>query len=172
MDPRFIPLLGRLRATRFAELAGSDARATIRISDRLLNEAVSTFTASATAVRDISVHPRAGNHIDVQLKLARPSFLPPVNLTLHIERQPNLPNAPELVLRVLGAGGILRLAGPAIASSGALPPGVRLEGDRVLVDVRALAIARGAAELLEFVEQVQVETEDGALVLLVQAAVR
>ena len=172
MDPRLLSLLTRLQATRFADLSGSDARATFRISASLLNDALTAFAASTPAVRDVVVRPRAANHIDVHLKLARPAFLPSLNLTLLIERQPVLPDNPELGLRFSGAGGMMRLAGPAISSFGALPPGVRLDGDHVLVDLRTLLLRQGHAELLDYVEQLQILSEEGALVLLVQLRVR
>jgi len=172
MDPRLLTLFSRLQSSGFAELAGSEARATIRIAAPLLNEAAATFAASAPAVRDVTIRPRAANHIDVQLKLARPAFLPSLNLTLLIERQPQLPANPELALRLSGAGGMMRLAGPAINSFGALPPGVRLDGDHLFVDLRTLLQQHGHGELLDYVEQLQVMSEEGSLVLMVQLRVR
>lgn len=172
MDPRIISLLSALQASRFADLSGSEARATIRIAPRLLNEAVAAFAASASAVRDVTVRPRAANHIDVNLKLARPAFLPSLNLTLQIEGQPQLPHNPELALRLGGAGGMMRLAGPAISSFGALPPGVRLDGDHVLINLETLLRQHGHGEFLEYVEQLQVLSEEGGLVVLVQLRVR
>ena len=172
MDPRLTSLLQRVQSSRFADLAGSDARATIRIAAPLLNEAVAAFAASASAVRDVTIRPRAANHIDVNLKLARPAFLPSLNLTAHIERQPQLPDSPELILRLSGAGGMMRLAGPAISSFGVLPPGIRLDGDIVFVDLREVLRRQGQGELLDYVEQLQVMSEEGSLVLLVQLRVR
>lgn len=172
MDPRLAALLARLQATRFADLSGSEAYTVIRIGDALLNEAVAAFAAASSAVRTVTVHARAGNLVDVQLKLTRPAFLPAFNLTLEIERQPQLPDQPELVLRLSGAGGLLRLAGPAIASSGALPTGLRLDGDRLHADIRRLLESQGHADLLNFTEQVQVMTEEGRLVVAVQLRVK
>jgi hypothetical protein len=171
MDPRLSALLFRLQETRFADLAGSEAYTVIRIGEALLNHAAATFAASSSAIRDITIHPRAANLIDVHLKLAK-AFLPAINLTLEIERQPQLPDHPELVLRLSGAGGLVRLAAPMIGSSGALPPGIRLDGDRLLVDVRHLLQGQGRADLLDFAEQLQVMSEDGRLVLAVQLRVR
>jgi hypothetical protein len=168
MDPRLAALLARLQATRFADLSGSEAYTVVRIGSALLNQAAAAFTASSSAVRDVTIHPRAANLIDVQLKLAKPAFLPAINLTLEIERQPQLPDQPQLVLRFVGTGGLMRLAGPAIGSSGALPPGIRLDGDRVHVDVRQLLQSQGRADLLDFTEQFQVMSEEGRLVLAVQ----
>lgn len=172
MDPRILTLLSRLQASGFADLSGSEARATIRIAPALLSEAVAAFAASTPAVRDVTVRPRAANHIDVNLKLARPVFLPSLNLTLQIEQQPQLPDNPELALRLSGAGGMMRLAGPAISSFGALPPGVRLDGDHLFLNLETLLRKHGHSALLDYVEQLQVLTEEGGLVLLVQLRVR
>jgi len=144
----------------------------IRVGEALLNEAAASFIAASSVVRSVVLHPRAGNEIGVQLKLAKPAFLPAFNVTLHIDKQPELPANPELVLRLSGAGGLLRLAGPAIGSSGALPPGVRLESDRIHIDVGRLLAQHRQAELLDYVEQMQVMSEDGRLVLAVQFRVR
>lgn len=171
MDPRFLELFSRQQAAGFPGLAGSDARATIRVAAPLLNEAVTTALASVAAVRDVSVLPRASNRFDVRLTLAKPAFLPSLNLTLVVERQPQLPADPVLVLRVTGAGGMMRLAAPAITSFGLLPPGVRMEADRVLVDLRMLLEQHGQLRLLDFAEQLQVMTEEGTLVVLVQLRV-
>lgn len=172
MDPRVLTLLSRLQASGFADLSGSEARATIRIAAGLLNEAVATFAGSIPAVRDVTVRPRAANHIDVNLKLARPAFLPSLSLTVLIERQPQLPDNPELALRLSGAGGMMRLAGPAISSFGALPPGVRLEGDYLFLNLETLLRKHGHSELLTYVEQLQVLSEEGGLVVLAQFRIR
>ena len=172
MDPRLASLLARLQATRLADLAGSEAYTVIRIGERLLNESAAAFMPPSGLVRDVRIHPRASNQIDLQLKLAKPAFLPAFNISLQIERQPQLPEEAELVLRLSGAGGLLRLAGPAIGSSGALPPFLRMDGDRVIVDVRRALQSRGYAEMLDYVDQVQVLTEESRLVLAIQFKVR
>jgi hypothetical protein len=172
VDPRLGALLSRLQATRFTDLAGSEAYTVIRIGEPLLNQAAATFLASSTIIRDATIHPRAANQIDVQLKLAKPAFLPAFKLTVHVEEQPQLPDRPELVLRLSGAGGLLRLAGPALGSSSALPPGVRLDADRVIVDVRRVLQSRGYGDLLDYVDQLQVLSEDARLVLAVQLKIK
>lgn len=171
MDSRLAPLFARLQATRFADLSGSESYTVIRISERLVNEAVAAFIPPSSMVRTVTVHPRAANQIDVQLKLSKPAILPPFNITLHVDEQPRLPDRPELVLRMSGAGGLLRLAGPAIESSGALPPGIRIASDRVYVDVRRLLEQNGRGDLLHYAEQLQVLSEDALLVVAVQLRV-
>jgi hypothetical protein len=171
MDPRLLEILTRQQADGFPGLRGSNVRATFRVDQALINEAVAAFAVSASAVRDLRVIPRASNRVQVQLKLAKASFLPSLSLTLVIDKQPELPDDPVLGLHITGVGGMMRLAGPAIASFGVLPPGVRLNGDRVLVDLRTVLTSRGQARLLDYAEQLQVMTEEGALVLLVQLRV-
>ena len=171
MDPRLQTLLARQQASSFHGLAGSEVHAVLRISADLLNEAAGMFAPSARAVREISVRPRAGGSIDVRLKLSQ-TFVPTINVTLAIEAQPRLPANPELVLRITGAGGMLRFAAPAISSFGNLPPGMRLDGDRLFVDLRALLANYGQRELLNYAEQLEVLTEEGTLVVLAQLRVR
>jgi hypothetical protein len=172
MDPQLAALLARQQGSGFAGLAGSEVHATIRVSSALLNEAISANLASVTAVRDLAVQPRGGNRFDVRVKLAKPAFLPTMNVALVIERQPQLPSDPVLVMKLTGAAGMIGLAAPAITSFGVLPPGIRLDGDRILVDMRVLLQRYGQAALLDYAERVQVTTEEGRVVLLVHARVR
>ena len=171
MDPRLLPILARERGARCPGLAGSGVRASLRISTALLNEAIAAYAASASMVKEVFVTPRAANHFDVRLKLAKPAFLPAFNITVAIEQQPELPANPVLVLHLTGAGGMLRLAGPAVTSSGMLPPGVRLDADRVFIDVHEIARHHGQAELLDYAEQLEVTTEEGSLILQLVARV-
>jgi hypothetical protein len=172
MDPRLVNLIARQQAANFAGLSGSEIQATLRISADLLNEAIAANLASGAPLRELAVMPRGGNRLDVRVKLAKPAFLPTLSLTLLIERQPQLPADPVLVMKLSGAAGLLGLAAPAITSFGVLPPGIRLEGDRVLIDLRTLLQRYGQAALLDHAEQLQVTTEEGRLVLLVHARVR
>ncbi len=143
MDPRLEALLTRQRAGGFADVRGATADVSIPISDRLLNEVIAQ---------------------------ALPA-LPPVNLTLAIERQPELPASPILVLR-LELGGLLAMAGSALRFLDALPPGITVEQDRIHVNLSTLLAERGLAELLDYAEHVQVTTTDGAVVVAIRAAVR
>jgi hypothetical protein len=171
MDPRLVLLFARLRATGFSDLRGATADLTLPISDRLLNEAIAEALPSSAPVRDLELTSRTGNRIGVRFRVGAASFLPPFNLTLVIERQPELPDSPILVLK-LEMGGLLSLAGSALRFLDTLPPGVRVEKDRIHVDLSTLLAERGLAELLEFVEQVHVTTIEGAVVVAIRAVVR
>ena len=171
MDPRLEALLMRQRASGFADLRGATADVSIPISDRLLNELVAQALPPSAPVRDIQLTSRPGNRIGVRFRIGAASFLPPVNLTLAIDRQPELPAFPVLILR-LQMGGLLSMAGSALRFLDALPPGITVEQDRIHVNLSILLAERGLAELLQYAEQLHVTTTDGAVVVAVRAAVR
>jgi hypothetical protein len=172
MDRRLQALLNRQQANGFAGLAGTEARAAVRISAQLLNEAIGAFAGASPAIRELAVAPRAGNRFDVHVKLTKPAFLPAINLTAAIERQPQLPADPTVVLRLSGAGGVMRFAGPAVGAFGTLPRGVRMEGDRVFIDLRAVLAAKRQSEWLDYVEKLDISTDEGTVVLYVQGRVK
>jgi hypothetical protein len=164
-------LLDQQRTTNFSGLSGSDVRAAIRISTSLLNEALALYVSSSAAVRELTVQPRAGNRFNVNLKVAKP-LVPPINVTVVIERQPELPVDPTLVLHLTGIGGLMRFLAPAIASfASGLPPGIRLDGDRVFVDLLEVLRAYGEAELLPLAEEMAIGTDEGHVLVVVRARV-
>ncbi len=163
-NPRLDRIVEQLRASRFAELNGARASASIPLSERLLNDILAAVVPASAPVRDVSVQPKAGNRLRVSAKLARADFLPPISLTLEIERQSEPPSSP-LVLRVLSFPGLMALAGAAFSMATLLPPGIRLEGQRLHVDVGVLLERHGYGEMLPHLESLQVSTEEGRLVL-------
>ncbi len=171
MDPRVLDIVARQQAAGFRGLAGSDLRSTIRVAESLINEALAVLLPPNGALRSVTIHPHASDRIGVRLTLAKPAFLPPMTVTLAIQRQPQLPDDPILVLQLTGGAGVLRLAAPAITSFGLLPPGVRMDKDQFLVDVRMLMEQHGQAQLLDYVEELRVSSEQGAIVLGVTARV-
>lgn len=171
MDARLQAVLAAQLASRFAGLSGSDAQATLRMADRLLNESIAASLPPDGPLRSAVVHSLEGNRFDAIVTLTRPAFLPPLHVHLAIERGFILPQEPVLVLRITGgAGGLLKLAAPMLGSA-KLPPGLRLDGDRLFVDVRAALAARGHAKMLDFVRDLQFTTEDSTLVVRIAAAV-
>ena len=171
MDPRLAALLTRQRERQFSDFAGALAVITLPISDRLLNEAVTEALPPSAPVRDLQLTSLPGNRIRARFKVGAAAFLPAINLTFVIERQAELPRSPVLVLR-MEMGGLLSLAGPALRFLDALPPGVRVDHERIFVDIARLLAERGLSELLEYAEDVQVTTTDGAVVVAVRAGVR
>lgn len=154
----------------FPDLAGARLAAFLPVSDRLINELIARDLPPDAPVSEVTVEALPDNRIAVRARLARMAMLPPVKLTFTIVRQPALPDDPVLVLQ-MGSTGLLSLAGPALKFFDALPPGIAAEGDRLLVNLRALLAARGLEWLLRYVVDLQVTTTLGAVLIATNAAV-
>ena len=150
-------------------LAGSALNATVRLTDALLNRIVTASLPPAAPVRAITLAALAGNAVDVHVT-PKSAILPRLHARLEIEKQATLPDDPVLVLRVAGgAGMLLGLAGSFFA--GSLPPGVRIEGSQVHVDVRAMAAAHGQSSHLRYARSLHVAVDEGVVVITIAAAV-
>jgi hypothetical protein len=156
----------------FADLAGSEGHGVIRLSERVLNATIAEQVRGSTSIRELHVTPRAGNTLGIRIIVAKPAFLPPISLEVAIDKQPSLPDDPVLGLTLSGMGGLMRFAGPVAGFLKALPPGVRMDGDRVLVDLRAALAPHGLTRVLDYVRDVAVATEDGRVVVAFSAGVR
>jgi hypothetical protein len=165
---RLSELLRRLQATRFRDLAGSRITADVPISETLLNQLIASSLPQTAPVRSVAIRPEAGDHFSVRI-VPKMALIPAITLKLVIERQPELPESPILQLRMATLSGLFGLASGAIA--GMLPPGVRLEGERILVDLRTIAAERGFGEVFDYVAAVQVHSDEGRVVLHVNAGV-
>jgi hypothetical protein len=169
-DPRVARLLEDLRRSRFSDLHGARLSASIPVPERLLNQFLASAIPASLPVRDVSVHPKADNRFGVRAKLARADFLPALTLTAEIVRQAELPHSP-LVLRISSLPGLISLVGAATSLASVLPPGIRLEGQQLFVDIRALLERAGYGEVVQYLESVRITTEDGKVLVDVAARV-
>jgi len=167
-----LDLIALQQRSGFADLAGSEGQGSIRITDRLLNQFIATAMQGTQALREVQVRTLGGDRLQARVVLAKPSFLPPFTIGIAIERQPELPAAPVLVAKLHGAGGLMRLAGAATTFLNVLPPGTRMEGDRVFVDIAALLQQRGFGFVLQHADELRVHTEEGALRVAFRARLR
>jgi hypothetical protein len=165
LDPRVSALLQQLRASGFQDVSGARASVTLPISAPLLNMLIGMSIPANAPVRELEVHPQSSNRLMVRVRLARPAFLPPINLGLTVERQPELPASPEIVFRMTSLPGLMSLAGAAMSFANVLPPGIRMVGDRIVVDLAAQLARFGQAHLLQYARRVHVSTEEGRLIL-------
>src|SRR4051812_25729266 len=170
VDDRVLQLLRRLQASGFQDLSGTEAFITIPISEPLLNELLAAITPPETPIRDLRVAPQAADRFILRGRFGSSALLPPLKLTLAVDRQPEFPDFPTLVLR-LEATGLLSLAGPALRLMHALPAGIRGENDRIHVDLPALLEARGLWTYLQGVFGLRVEEVGGKRIFFVCASV-
>lgn len=168
MPDHLFELFQHLRAQRFRELAGARVCATVPLSERLVNDLIATSLPPNGPVRSVAIRPEAEDRFSVRI-VPRAALIPGLTLQLAVERQPQLPGSAVLTLRMLTLGGLFGLASGVIA--GMFPPGLRLDGERIHVDLRTIAEQRGAGEALEYISGLRVHTEPGRVVLLVDAGV-
>ena len=162
MPDRVSDILQQLQSSGFHGIEGTRIGATIPVSEELLNRIVSAALTAGAPVRSVTVQPEPGDRLAVRI-VPRHPMLPAITLKLEIESQPQFPDTPVLVLRMATLSGLFGLAGGAIA--GFLPPGVRLDGERILVDLPILAAQRGQAAMLRYVNGLTVHTEGGRLIV-------
>jgi hypothetical protein len=170
VDERFLRLFLRQHASGFADVAGAAASVTLPISERLLNEALAEAMPSSAPIRELHVKPLAADRFTVRLRIGSSPLIPAVNLSLSIDQQPVLPASPLLVLRMQSSG-LLSFAGPALRLFDALPPGIRVEHERIYVDVQKLLETRGFGQYLGYVKELEVHTVEGALVVSLRASI-
>ena len=144
--------------------------AVVPVAEALVNAVVASTMPPNLPVREVSLRPEPGNRISVRL-MPKSGFLPHLTLKLDIERQPELPTSPVLVLRMATMPGLLGLAGAALPLASMMPPGVRLQGERIFVDLAAMAAQHGFAEYLAFARELRVTTEAGRFIVHLDAGV-
>lgn len=166
----FLEILRHLHTTRFRDLAGARVSGTVPVSERLINEVVAASIPKGAPVREVRVQPLPGNALSVRVT-PRAALFPSITLRLEIEHQPDFPSSPVLVLRMATMGGLLGMASAAFPIARMLPAGVRLDSGRILVDLQALAAEQGASDVLQHVSRLQVNTDEGRVVLHIDLAV-
>src|SRR5688572_17700400 len=98
-------LLLNLRDAGFRDLAGTRISGSIPVSERLLNQLVAATMPKNLPVREVTVRPEPGNRFSVRIS-PRAAFLPQLTVKLEIEKQPQFPTSPEIVLRMATMGGL------------------------------------------------------------------
>ena len=170
MQPWSTVLLRELQRSGFAELAGARASVDLPIADWWLSGIVTGLLKPDGPVREVGIQALAGNELIVRIQLRRPKFLPAIKVRLTIEEQPQLPAAPLLILKI-SRDGITDIARTALRFLDALPTGIRLHDNMLLVDLDVLARRHGFAEAFDYLTTFDVTTGAGRVVVRVEAAV-
>jgi hypothetical protein len=158
------------RDNHFAEFEGAEGAATIPVPVRLLTELVRTKLPPAIQAEGFGIYVEPDDVIRVELRLTKPSFLPLLKIRLKVERQPEFPSSPVLGLRLLSQG-IAALAGPASRLFQLMPPGIRLDGDQLTINLADQLEHYGAGDALQYLSDLRLSTAPGRLVLQVRAAI-
>jgi hypothetical protein len=162
-------LFAQLQTSGFQDVAGARVSGRVPISSALLNEIVSdALRVSSSPVRSVRIRPLAGDRLEAVVTTTMP-FVPSLTVHIAIEHQPRFPDSPFLVLRWSTLGAVGAFASRFVGKlESRLPPGIRLDGDRVVIDLVALAARSGppgAVDWLRYLMRLEVHTvEDRAIV--------
>ena len=149
------------------EIAGSVFAGEIPLSNALVNRLiVQRLSAAQLPIAAVRMEAHDGNRLTIVLSM-RGSLIPDVTIAAQIEEQPHFPGPAVLWLRwTLPAMRALSfVAAPALTYFKKLPPGVRVDGDRIAVDFAELLRSRGLGELMDYITRVNVTTREGAIVV-------
>src|SRR3982751_4541709 len=80
-----LDLIAQQQQVAFADVAGTEGQGAFRVTDRLLNQVIATELQRARVLREVEVHALDSDRLRVRLVLAKPSFLPPLNVSVTIE---------------------------------------------------------------------------------------
>jgi len=140
------------------------SRARIPIPRALVNHFIGRALAGRdTPIRALDIRPRDGDRFDAIVTVTWP-FVPSLTVSFEIERQPLFPESPILVLRWSFLGAVGAFASR-LTSSLRLPDSVRLDGDRVLLNIPMLAALSPAGSMLGYVKLLELHTADGQMII-------
>ena len=174
MDAIVSELLAHLQSSSFADLAGARVSARVPVSRALVNQFIARAVQAQQPpppVRQVDIRPYEGDRLDAIVTVTFP-LVPPLKIAVVVERQPQFPSSPVLVLRWSLLGGFGQFISRIVGPHQKLPPGVRLDGDRVLVDIPAAVAGTPASQLLSYVRALEVHTVQDRLVVAMDLEVR
>jgi hypothetical protein len=168
-------LVAQLQASGFQDVAGTRLSARVPVSGALLNQIIADALRGTSApVRSVRVRPLAGERFEAVVTTSMP-FVPPLTVHVAVDQQPRFPASPFLVLRWSFLGGLGAIASRFVgALEGRLPPGIRLDGDRIVIDIAAIVRRSGRADVVDLVRYLtllEIHTVDDRAVIEVELAV-
>ena len=153
------------------EIPGATVVAEIPIPDAVINRLVAQALARSEApVTRVHIETGDADRLLAYVTIRGPRLIPEVKVLVEIERQPELPHSPVLVLRwsLPGMGPLAMIAAPFVSNLKKLPPGIRLDGERAVVDLAEMLRSRGMADVLSLLARLHVNTQAGRVLVRVE----
>lgn len=168
-------LFAQLQTSGFQDVAGTRVSARLPISSALLNQGIDeALRGTSSPVQSVRVRPAAGDRFEAVVTTSMP-FVPALTVHIAVDRQPTLPDFPFLVFRWSFLGGLGAFASRFVgALERKLPPGIRLDGDLIVLELRTLATRLGppgAVDWLRYLLRLEVHTDGDRTVIDIEAAI-
>jgi hypothetical protein len=158
--------LRALLGDQLQELAGGvisgELPVTTAVANRLIAQKLET---ARVPIISAVIETRPDDTLTVHLRPRGP--IPLLKVDVQIDRQPRLPDDPRLGMRwsLRGLGPLAMFAAPVTAYFKALPAWIRLDGDRIWVDLHVLLRSQGLGEAVPFLTGVRVLTREQRFVI-------
>ena len=154
------------------EFAGTTLAGEIPLGDALVNRLLADRLAGHSQIAAVRVQAQSNDSVAIQVE-PRARLMPPINIAARVERQPDFPLDPTLLLRwsMPAAGPLALLAAPVLGYFKAMPAGIRMDGDRIAVDVRELLHLRGLDDIVALIRKLEIHTRQGGFVVRFEAGI-
>jgi hypothetical protein len=151
----------KLIEDNFSDLKGATVAASIPVPEALLNEFIQAELMGNKNIASIQLSVHAQNKVSANIKT---TLLPwPLNLKLKLDRFVDFASHSSPKLRAWMENN--RLLGSLGAFFNALPPGIKLYGDQLVIDLGAFLREPQQKRMLSLVKSVDIRTEEGKLLL-------
>ena len=151
----------RIINNNFSELKGTTVDASVPVSQSLINEILAEVLRGNKSIASLraSIHPQNRVSLDVKTTL-----LPwPLNLKLKLDKSIDFASYSSPKVRAWMENN--RLLGSLGSLFNAMPAGIKLYGDQVVIDLGAFLRTPEQRRLLSLVKAVGIRTEEGNVIL-------
>ena len=148
----------KLTEDNFSDLAGLTVDASIPVPEHIVNEIIESALRGNKNIKDCRVSISGQNKVSVNLK--SPLWLWPINLKLKLEKSVDIIGSP-MIRASLENHALLGQLGSLLK---ALPNGINIHGNQVVVDVRSLLETSEQRNMLDFVKSIEIRTEQAKLI--------
>lgn len=150
----------RIIVNHFSELKGTTVDASIPVSQDLINEIIEESLRGNKSIQSAQVSVHGQNRVAANLKT---SLIPwPLDLKLKLDRSVDFASYGSPKIRAWMENN--RFLGSLGSLFNALPEGVKLYGDQVVLDLGVFLRAPEQKRMLELVRSVDIQTEEGKMI--------
>ena len=151
----------RIIRNNFSDLKGTTVDASIPIPQPLINEIIESSLKGNKNIASIRVSVHTQNRVSADIKT---TVIPwPLNLKLKLDKEVDLASYSSPKIRAWMENN--RLLGSLGSLFNALPEGIKLYGDQIVIDLGAFLRTPEQKKLLNLVKSVGIRTEVGKVIL-------
>ena len=150
-------ILQRMIDGNFSELDGLKVDASIPLSEHLVNEFVAAALQGNRRITNCYIAIHGDNRFVVNLKT--PLWPLSIKLKLQLDRSVDIINGPKIKALLMN----FSLAGKLGAALKALPQGITMQHDKVIIDLDSFPMPQDQRKWLPLIKAVEVSTEEAKI---------